>query len=290
MKKFTLAAIVAIAAAAFTSCGNGTPSASLKNDVDSLSYAVGMAQSDGLKMYLSEQMGIDTAYIDEFLKGVVEGSTAGEDKKKAAHMAGIQIGQQIGTQMLKGLNYELFGADSTKTVSLKNILAGFSAGVKGKGGLMTIDQARQTFETKRQAIKREAMEKEYGEYKKQNEKFLADNAKKEGVKTLPGGVQYKVLTAGTGKIPADTARIKVHYEGKVIDGTVFDSSYKRGEPVEMRANQVIPGWKTALANMPAGSKWEVYIPADLAYGEQARGQVIKPFSTLIFTIELIEVK
>ncbi|MDD7247491.1 MAG: FKBP-type peptidyl-prolyl cis-trans isomerase [Prevotellaceae bacterium] len=290
MKKFTIAALTCIAAAAFTSCGNGTPSASLKNDVDTLSYALGMSQSDGIKEYLSERLGIDTAYIDDFLKGVTEGATAGEDKKKAAYMAGLQIGTQFGTQMLKGANYELFGNDSTQTISLKNVIAGFADGVKGKGALMTVDQARKTFEVKMQAIKKASMEKQYGEYKKANEKYLADNAKKPGVVTLPSGVQYKVITEGKGALAADTSMVKVHYEGKTIDGQVFDSSYKRGEPVDMRANQVIPGWKEVLTKMPVGSKWEVSIPADLAYGAEARGQIIKPFSTLVFTIELISIK
>ncbi|MBQ0073826.1 MAG: FKBP-type peptidyl-prolyl cis-trans isomerase [Prevotella sp.] len=290
MKKFTFAALVAIAAAAFTSCGNGTPSANLKNDIDTLSYAIGMAQSDGLKDYLVQQVGVDTAYIDEFIKGLNEGATAGDDKKKAAYYAGIQIGQQIGGQMVKGLNYEVFGEDSTQSVSVKNLLAGFIAGTTGKKQIMTLEEARQTAETKMSAIKRANMEKQFGEYKKQNEKFLADNAKKEGVQTLPSGVQYKVLQAGSGTVPADTSKVLVHYEGKTIDGQVFDSSYKRGEPVEMRANQVIKGWTEALTHMPAGSKWEVCIPADLAYGERAQGQAIKPFSTLVFTIELIEVK
>lgn len=288
MKKLTLAACVAIAAAVFTSCGNGTPKASLKNDVDTLSYAIGMAQSDGVKNYLVEGLGIDSAYIDQFMKGVNEGATAGDDKAKAAYYAGIQIGQQIGTQMVKGLNYELFGNDSTQTVSLKNILAGFVAGATGKKQLMTIDVARATAEKKMHEIKAAEMEKQYGEYKRQNEKFLADNAKKEGVVTLPSGVQYKVITEGKGAIPTETATVKVNYEGKTIDGKVFDSNAKSGKPAEMRANQVIKGWTDALVHMPVGSKWEVYIPQALAYGERAQGEAIKPFSTLIFTIELVD--
>lgn len=289
MKKFSFAAIVAIAAAAFTSCGNGTPRANLKDEVDTLSYAIGVAQSDGLKDYLVSQLGVDTAYIDEVIKGINDGATAVDDKKKAAYFAGLQIGRQVGEQMVKGINYELYGNDSTQSVSVKNLLAGFIGGVKGKT-LMTLDQARQTAKDKMTAIKRTAMEKQFGDYKKQNEKFLADNAKKEGVQKLPGGVQYKVLVQGNGAVPADTSLVKVHYEGKTIDGQVFDSSYKRGDAIDMRCNQVIKGWTEALTHMPAGSKWEVYIPADLAYGERAQGQAIKPFSTLIFTIELIEVK
>ena len=122
----------------------------------------------------------------------------------------------------------------------------------------------------------------------EREKFLAANAKKDGVKTLAGGVQYKVIKEGTGAIPADTSLVKVHYEGRLINDTIFDSSYKRGEPATFRANQVIKGWTEALTHMPAGSVWEVYIPQELAYGERAQSK-IDPFSALIFKIELIEV-
>ena len=290
MKKFSFIAVAAVAVAAFTSCGNGTPSANLKDDVDTLSYAIGMAQSDGLKEYLVERVGVDTAYMDEFIKGLNAGATAGDDKKKAAYYAGVQVGQQIGGQMVKGINYELFGADSTQTISLKNMLAGFVAGVTGKRQLMTLAQARQVAETKMRTVSAANKAKQYGDYKKKNEDFLAKNKKQPGVVTLPSGVQYKVIKNGTGAIPADTSTVMVHYEGKTIDGKVFDSSYKRGEPVTMKCNQVIKGWTEALTHMPAGSKWEVYIPQELAYGERAQGQDIQPFSTLVFTIELVSVK
>ncbi|MDO4172876.1 MAG: FKBP-type peptidyl-prolyl cis-trans isomerase [Prevotellaceae bacterium] len=289
MKKLTIAACMAIAAAAFTSCGNGTPSASLKNDVDTLSYAIGMAQSDGLKYYLVERLDVDTAYIDDFLKGVVEGATAGDSKQKNAYFAGVQLGQQLSTQMLKAVNYQLFGEDSTQTASMRNIVAGICAGVKGNGK-MSLDEARRLIEVKMTAIKNANMEKQYGDYKKANEKFLADNAKKEGVKQLPSGVQYKVLKEGNGAVPSDTANVVVHYEGKTIDGQVFDSTYKNGSPLTMHVKQTVPGFSQAVRSMPVGSKWEVYIPASLAYGAESRGQIIKPFSTLIFTIELLEIK
>ena len=116
--------------------------------------------------------------------------------------------------------------------------------------------------------------------------YLADYAKKPGVKTLPGGVLYKVIKEGSGEMPKDTSTVKVHYEGKTIDGKVFDSSYERKEPITLRANQVIQGWTTALTHMPVGSVWEVVIPQNLAYAERAQGD-IKPFSVLIFKIELV---
>jgi FKBP-type peptidyl-prolyl cis-trans isomerase FklB len=289
MKKFTFAALAAVSAVMMFACGNGTPKANLKSDVDTVSYASGMAQTQGLKDYVVGRLGVDTAYMDEFIKGLNEGANAGDDKKKAAYYAGIQIGQQISNQMVKGINHELFGEDSTKTISLKNFMAGFVAGTTGKGGLMTVDSAAQVAQEMMRAIKAKNMEKEFGPNKEAGEKFLAENAKKEGVKVLPSGVQYKVIKEGTGAMPKDTSMVKVHYEGKTIDGKVFDSSYTRNQPADFRANQVIKGWTDALVHMPAGSIWEVYIPQELAYGERQQGADIKPFSMLIFKIELLEV-
>ena len=289
MKKLTFMAAMAIAAATMTSCDGGAPKANLKSDVDTLSYAIGMAQTQGLKEYLVERLDIDTAYIGDFIKGLNEGANAGDNKKKAAYYAGIQIGQQISNQMVKGINHELYGQDSTKTISLKNFMAGFISGTTGKQGLMTIEQAQQTAQEKMQQIKARELEKTYGDNKLEGEKFLAENKTKEGVKTLPSGVQYKVIKEGSGQIPADTSMVKVHYEGRTLDGNVFDSSYKRNTPIDLRANQVIKGWTDALVHMPAGSTWEVYIPQELAYGEREQRE-IKPFSMLIFKIELLEVK
>ena len=158
----------------------------------------------------------------------------------------------------------------------------------GKDGLMTVEQASTFAQKKMQEVKAKEMEKTYGPNKKKGEEFLAANAKKEGVVVLPSGVQYKVIKEGTGAIPADTSLVKVHYEGRTIDGKVFDSSYKRNEPLQLRCNQTIKGWTDAIVHMPAGSVWEVYIPQNLAYGEREQGD-IKPFSVLIFKIELISV-
>ena len=290
MKKFTFAAIALIAAlaASFSSCGN-SPKANLKNDIDTVSYTIGMSQTQGLKEYLVNQLGVDTTYMDAFIKGLNEGAKAGDDKKTAAYYAGIQIGQQISNQMIKGLNRELFGEDSTKTISMKNFLAGSIAGTTGKNQLMTIEQANEIAQAKLQAIKAREAEKQYGDNKAAGEKFLAENAKKEGVKVLPSGVQYKVIKEGSGEIPADSSTVVVNYEGKTIDGKVFDSSYDRKEPVTFPANRVIKGWTEALVHMHVGSIWEVYITQELAYGERSTGQ-LKPFSALIFKIELVSIK
>lgn len=286
MKKLTLAVAFAAVAAGFMSCGNSTPKADLKNDVDTVSYAIGMSQTQGLKEYLVRGLGVDTAYLDEFYRGLNTGVNAGDDKKKAAYYAGIQIGQQISNQMLKGINRELFGDDSTKTISLKNFMAGFISGTSGEGGLMTVEEAQRLAQLKMSAIKAKSMEQQYGENKKAGEKYLAEYAKQAGVKKLGNGVLYKVIKEGTGEMPKDTSTVRVHYEGKTIDGKVFDSSYERKEPITLRANQVIPGWTEALTHMPVGSTWEVVIPQDQAYGDRETSK-IKPFSTLIFKIELI---
>lgn len=289
MKKLTFLASMAIAAATLTSCGNSTPKADMKNDVDSMSYCIGLVQSQYLRQAIEQGQVIDTTYIDELIKGINEGANAGDDKKKAAYYTGLQIGQQLSTQLVKGVNHEVFGTDSTKTVSLKNILAGFITGVSGKKGVMTVDQAQVLAQTKMKTIKAASMEKEFGPNKKAGEKFLAENKKKPGVVTLSSGLQYKVIKEGNGTIPADTTKVKVHYEGRTIDGKVFESSYKNGQPVEIMPKQFIPGWTEALTHMPAGSVWEVYIPQELGYGERQAGD-IKPFSTLIFKIELISVE
>ena len=286
MKKLMFVAAMAMSAAIFTGCGNSTPKANLKSDVDTLSYVFGMARTQGLKEYLS-QTGVDTTYMADFIKGLNEGANSGDDKKKAAYYAGIQIGQQIANQWVSGMNRELFGDDSTKTISLKNLMAGFVSGIKANG-IMTVDSAQIVAQAMMSSIKAKELEKTYGSNKEAGEKFLAANKTKEGVKTLESGVQYKVIKEGNGPIPADTSLVKVHYEGKTVEGKVFDSSYERGEPINLRCNQTIKGWTDAMVHMPAGSVWEVYIPQDLAYGEREQGD-IKPFSTLIFKIELLEV-
>ena len=230
-----------------------------------------MAQTQGLKEYLSH-MGVDSAYMDQFIKGLNEGANAGDDKKKTAYFMGIQIGQQISQQMMKGINYELFGEDSTQTISLKNFMAGFVSATLEEGGLMTMGEAQATARQKQADIKKAQMEK-----------------KTEGLNKLENGVYYEVIEEGKGEIPADTSTVKVNYEGKLINDTVFDSSYKRNEPASFRCNQVIPGWTNALTHMPVGSKWKVYIPQDQAYGDREAGQ-IKPFSALVFTIELLGIE
>ena len=286
MKKvsFILAMGVAVG---LTSCTAQSPKANLTTDVDSLSYAIGLARTQGLDQYLAQQ-GIDSTQIAQFLKGFYEGA-AKTDEKDKAYMAGLQIGHMVSTQWVEGFTRQIFGNDSTQTLSRENMLAGFVAGVAKTKGAMTQEEAQQYMNTQMDAIKEKAIAEKYADNKAAGEKFLAENKEKEGVVTLPSGLQYKIITAGKGEIPADTCRVKVNYRGTLIDGTEFDSSYKRKEPATFRANQVIKGWTEALTMMPVGSKWELYIPSELAYGSRETGGDIKPFSTLIFEVELLEI-
>lgn len=287
MKKVTFLMALAVAAG-LASCTAQSPKANLKTDVDSLSYAIGMARTEGLDQYLAQQ-GIDSTQMAEFLKGFNEGA-AKIDKKDAAYMAGLQVGQMVSKQWVEGFNQQIFGGDSTQTISRENLLAGFLAGVTKKTNVMDMAKAQAFMNTQMEAIKEKANAAKYADNKAAGEKFLAENKGKEGVVTTPSGLQYKILTKGTGAIPADTSKVKVNYKGTLIDGTEFDSSYKRNEPATFRANQVIKGWTEALTMMPVGSKWELYIPYDLAYGSKETGGQIKPFSTLVFEVELLDIE
>ncbi len=287
MKKImTMAAAVAMAAMTMVSC-DGDNKADLKDGVDSLAYDLGVFQSEGLKQYMA-QLGVDSAYYDDFIKGMKEGAVNEADPKKEAYLNGLAVGKDI-QSMAKNLGRQVYGEDTTKTVNVKTVIAGFIAGLKGTDG-RTAEQAYTDFDKKLEPIREAQLLKDFGDNKAAGEKYLAENKKKEGVKVTKSGLQYKVLVEGTGALPTDTSQIQVNYEGKLIDGTVFDSSYERNMPftVDMSMPQrVIKGWTEVLKMMPAGSKWEVTIPQELAYGAQNQGP-IKPFSTLIFTIEVLK--
>lgn len=287
MKKMTILA-AAIAAAGLASCTAQAPKANLKNDVDSLSYMMGISNTQGLDMYMTQQLGVDTTYMADFIRGVKEG-TSKTNPKDVAYLAGLQIGQQVGGGMFDMMSQRIFGNDSTQSLSKDNFLAGFIAALQ-KQGIVSVEEASSYVQTKAEAIKAKANEAKYAENKAAGEKFLTENAQKEGVKTTPSGLQYKVIKEGNGAIPTDSSTVKVHYKGTLIDGTQFDSSYDRKEPTTFRANQVIKGWTEALTMMPVGSKWELYIPQELAYGARETGGQIKPFSTLIFEVELISIE
>lgn len=288
MKKLTFMALAAIVGTVFTACTNTNPKADLKTELDTLSYAAGLSYSAGLTEYLFQRLGIDSVYMDDFLKGLNEGVNAGSNKKKNAYYTGLQIGQQVATQMLPTINSQAFGADSTQTLSLKNFMAGFIQGAKNSDGLFDMEKAQMYTNEKMSHMHRQAILKEYKPNKEKGEKFLAENAKKEGIKTLESGVQYRVVTEGHGPIPTDTAMVKVIYEGTTLDGEVFDSNWDK-DPRTFRVNQLIKGWSDALTHMPVGSEWELFIPQEIAYADREMGS-IKPFSVLKFKLKLVGIE
>ncbi len=260
----------------------------IKNQMDSLAYTMGMAQTQGLKDYLTSKMEMDTAYFDDFIRGLKEVATS-TDKKQNAYHLGILIGQQLNSQMLKGVNEEIFGKETTQSINKDLYLEGFIAGTMGKGGIVSVDAAQKYVQENMEKIKNGNLEQQYGANKEAGIKFLAENKTKEGVVTTASGLQYKIITKGTGEIPTADSKVKVHYKGTLLDGTEFDNSYKRNEPATFGAGQVIKGWTEALTLMPVGSKWELYIPYELAYGSRDAGP-IKPFSTLVFEVELLGIE
>ena len=287
MKKIVLCAAI-VAAAGFASCTSQAPKANMKSDIDSLSYMMGVSNTNGLKDFAEQRMGVDSITWADFVKGIEEGINKAT-KKDRAYTAGVQIGQQLSADMFEGMNSQLFGNDSTQSLSKANFMAGFIAAIKNSA-IVSQEEAQEYAKTHTEAIKAKAMEAQYGENKAAGEKFLAENKTKEGVVTTESGLQYKIIKAGKGEIPTKSSTVKVHYKGTLIDGTEFDSSYKRNAPATFRADQVIKGWTEALTMMPVGSKWELYIPQELAYGSRETGGLIKPFSTLIFEVELLEIE
>lgn len=286
MKKFFSMALVVIAAVAVTSCGNDNPKAHLKTNIDSLSYAYGVQCTQGFDSYV-QQMGIDTIYMSEFYKGIIEGYNAGDNKKRNAYFEGLKIGMQLNT-ILANVNHQLTAEDSVEFLSRDNFLAGFINAAKKKGVALTNAQVDSLINYLGQKISAENTEKVAQKKRKAGQEFLAKKAKEAGVQKMPSGLLYKVINEGEGESPSENALVKVHYEGKLIDGTVFDASTKHGtEPTQFRANQVIQGWTEALTHMKKGAKWQLFIPENLAYGERQAGQ-IPPYSALQFTVELVD--
>ena len=201
------------------------------------------------------------------------------DKEKISY----SIGMDIGGNLKRG----------SVEVDPDLLAKGLKDSYGGGKTILTEDEARKTiadFQKTLMAKQAETMQKLSEKNKADGEKFLAENAKKEGVKTLPSGLQYKEITPGKGKSPKDTDTVSTHYKGTLIDGTEFDSSYKRGEPVTFPVSGVIAGWTEALQLMKEGAKWQLFIPSNLAYGERGAGREIGPNATLIFEVELISVK
>ncbi len=199
---------------------------------------------------------------------------------KVSYALGLGIGRQLSQMGAQTLNIDDFAQ------AIKDVLQGNDPSITDAEAQEMVNN----FFAEQEAKQREAAAERFKEVKATGEQFLADNAKKDGVVTLASGLQYTVLTEGNGRSPKATDTVKCHYEGTLTDGTVFDSSYRRGEPAEFPLNGVIAGWTEGLQLMKEGAKYRFFIPYTLAYGERGAGQSIPPFSTLVFDVELIEVK
>ena len=257
----------------------------LNNSSDSVSYAAGMSLTNGLIPFLIQQQNVDTAYMADFIKGFKEVVNAGADPKMKAYVAGMEIATQVRDRMLVGMKKEF--TDTPDSIVSSLLFRGFTDALQKDTTVFKQADAENFFHKKQEADKAAKEEKLYGPNRDAGKKFLEENAKKEGVVVLPSGLQYKVLVKGEGEIPQATEKVFVNYEGRLIDGTVFDASAKHGDkPSEFRPNQVIKGWTEALTMMPVGSKWQLFIPYNLAYGDREAGQ-IKPYSALIFDVELV---
>ncbi len=243
------------------------------------SYAAGVAQSASLAQFLAQRSGVDSAHIKDFVEGLSKEVSADEAAKLRALLASIDIKKQM-PQIVQSMNQQATGKGDTTYVDAATFLKGLTEGLL-KTNTLSADSATK--------IEQQQYDYYTQQLKTRNADFLKNYAKQKGVKSTPSGLLYKVIKEGDGAMPADTSEVEVHYEGKLIDGSVFDSSYKRGETATFAVNQVIKGWSEAVKLMKVGAEYEVCLPYELAYGERGtRG--IPPFSTLIFKIELKSIK
>ncbi|HHX39160.1 MAG TPA: FKBP-type peptidyl-prolyl cis-trans isomerase [Armatimonadetes bacterium] len=203
------------------------------------------------------------------------------DKDKVSYLIGFSVGSQLrrDTSSADEIDVEVLAK------GIRSAMAGEKLAVSEEEAARVMQAFQQSAQAAREKRAREAAEKN----KKEGEAFLAANKKKPGVVALPSGLQYKVLKEGTGKSPKATDMVTVHYRGTLIDGTEFDSSYSRNEPATFEVGQIIPGWVEALQLMKAGAKWQLFIPSELAYGEQGAGPQIGPNSVLLFEVELLSI-
>lgn len=243
------------------------------------SYAAGVAQSSSLAQFLVQRSGVDSAHIKDFVEGLSKEVSADEAAKLRALLASIDIKKQM-PQIVQSMNQQATGKGDTTYVDATTFIKGLTEGLL-KTNTLSADSATK--------IEQQQYDYYTQQLKTRNADFLKNYAKQKGVKSTPSGLLYKVIKEGDGAMPTDTSEVEVHYEGKLVDGTVFDSSYKRGETATFAVNQVIKGWSEAVKLMKVGAEYEVCLPYEIAYGERGtRG--IPPYSTLIFKIELKGIK
>ena len=260
------------ASAADKNKGKKATSVVLKTSADSLSYAAGVNATHGLLNFVQQSYQVDTAYMENFIRGYKDALAMGINAQTTAYSAGMEIAKMVEKRVYPGTKEELKSANDSISHAL--FQEGFMAALANDTTFFSLKKA--------EAFQKEALAGA-------GEKFLAENAKKPGVKVLPSGLQYKVITEGNGEVPKASDEVEVIYEGRLIDGTVFDSTKKHGTKSDkFKAGNLIKGWTEALTTMPVGSKWQLYIPQELAYGARQAGQ-IPPYSTLVFDLELVSI-
>ena len=220
-------------------------------------------------------------------------------KSSISLFVGILIFSSINAQQMDSVSYSLgvliaqnLKNQGFENLDSKSLSEAITAVVEGKELKISAEKANaivQAYAQKQAEAAQKAQEAQFAPKIAENNKFFDTNGAREGVTTLPSGLQYEVMKAGDGAKPGPTDKVTVHYHGTLLDGTVFDSSVERGQPATFGVNQVIPGWTEALQLMPAGSKWKLFLPHDVAYGSRGAGPKITPYSALIFEVELISV-
>lgn len=254
--------------------------------VDEFSYNMGLAQTNGLKDFLKMQAGIDSAHIEDFIRGMKEMKDKMNDPAMKAYAMGFNIAQQVFGDFPHRINQQITGKDTT-FINEALYQKGFMDALTGAKLPYGVDSAGKICQKQMEFYANEKLERDFGQNRKDGEDFLIQNKKDKDVKVTESGLQYKVIKQGAGPIPTDGATVKVNYKGTLIDGTIFDTTEGK-QPFQTNINHVIKGWTEALKLMPVGSKWEIYVPQELAYGAREAGK-IKPFSMLIFEIELLEI-
>ncbi len=282
MKKISFFTMLAVAAGfTFTSCNKGGD-VTLSNEKDSLSYAYGVGYGSHISNNIIGADSTNTK-LDAFVKGLKEGLKS-SDENIDLYAMGLNVGATLSKDAKDGLM-----GDSSLTMNIDVIQDAILLALEKKELKMTSEQANEFIQALVEKKQEENLLKEYGTNKVIGEKFLAENKTKPGVITTASGLQYEIIKEGKGPKPTAANQVKVHYKGTLIDGTVFDSSYDRKEPVVFPVQGVIKGWTEALQLMPVGSKWKLFIPQDLAYGARSQNP-IPPFSTLIFEVELLSIE
>lgn len=257
-------------------CGTKAKTIELNSRLDSLNYAMGSLQGGSIRSYLLLE-DEDGSEFKSFVESVNKGL-----KKNVKNPQLVQMGEAIGHSIKEQESEGLIGV-AALTTDFELIKQGFINGLNNYTEMMTMEEAGNYIEQVINNLK-------YGDVQAQGEAYQAENALREGVTVTESGLQYEVLKMGKGRKPAATDRVRVHYTGTLIDGTVFDSSVERGEPITFALNQVIPGWTEGVQLMPVGSKFRFVIPYNLAYGERGAGQQIPPYATLIFEVELLDIE